>query len=86
MTEKPFAESCVENRTPILEVLRPRLEGRERLLEIGSGTGQHAVYFAPALPRLSWQTSDRQENHAGIMAWLDDAGLGNVEPPICTAY
>jgi len=81
--DKPFAESCVENRAPILEVLRPRLNACRRLLEIGSGTGQHAVYFAPELPQLSWQTSDQEENHPGIEAWLNDAGLENVEPPIC---
>jgi len=83
MAHKPFAESCVENRMPILEVLRPRLHGCRRLLEIGSGTGQHAVYFAPELPQLSWQTSDRRENHPGIRAWLDDSGLANVRAPIC---
>jgi len=83
MPDKPFSESCVENRAPILEVLRPRLDGCRRLLEIGSGTGQHAVYFAPELPRLSWQTSDRRENHPGIMAWLDESGLTNVRAPIC---
>ena len=83
MPDKPFSESCVENRVPILEVLRPRLDGCRRLLEIGSGTGQHAVYFAPELPQLSWQTSDRGENHPGIRAWLDDSGLANVQAPIC---
>jgi len=82
MPEKPFAESCVENRVPILDVLRPRLGGCRNLLEIGSGTGQHAVYFAADLPYLSWHTSDRVENHAGINAWLIDAALPNVQPPI----
>lgn len=82
MMDKPFAESCVENRAPILEVLRSRLGDCRRLLEIGSGTGQHAVYFAPEFPQLSWQTSDREENHGGIRAWLDDAGLANVASPI----
>ncbi len=80
--DKPFAESCVENSAPILEVLRPRLADCRRLLEIGSGTGQHAVYFAPELGRLVWQTSDRLENHPGINAWLREYGLSNVAPPI----
>jgi cyclopropane fatty-acyl-phospholipid synthase-like methyltransferase len=80
--EKPFAESCVENRAPISEVLRSRLNDCKRLLEIGSGTGQHAIYFAPDLPHLSWQTSDRAENHPGILAWLGEAGLANVEAPV----
>jgi len=80
--EKPFAESCVDNRAPIFGVLQPRLTNCTRLLEIGSGTGQHAVYFAADLPHLSWQTSDRAENHPGILAWLSGARLANVEPPL----
>jgi cyclopropane fatty-acyl-phospholipid synthase-like methyltransferase len=79
---KPFAESCEQNRAPILEVLRIQLAGRSRLLEIGSGTGQHAVYFAPEFPQLIWQTSDIAEHHAGIQAWLNDAGVTNVLPPL----
>lgn len=79
---KPFSESCVENRAPIFAVLEPRLRDCASLLEIGSGTGQHAVYFAADLPHLTWQTSDRAESHAGIRAWLDDAALANVVAPI----
>lgn len=79
---KPFAESCVENRRPLLCVLRQLLGGRERLLEIGSGTGQHAVYFAPAFPQLQWQTSDRPENHPGIRQWLQEEGAENALLPV----
>jgi cyclopropane fatty-acyl-phospholipid synthase-like methyltransferase len=79
---KPFAESCQQNRDPILEVLRIELADKSRLLEIGSGTGQHAVYFAPEFPQLLWQTSDVAEMHDGIQAWLDEAGLVNVLPPL----
>ena len=79
---KPYSESCEQNRAPILEVLRIELAGRSRLLEIGSGTGQHAVYFAPEFPQLSWQTSDRRGMHAGIQAWLDDQGSANILPPL----
>jgi len=82
MPEKPYAPSCDKNREPILAVLRERLAERTALLEIGSGTGQHAVYFAPALPRLSWQTSDRAENLPGIRTWLAEAGLPNTPAPI----
>ena len=82
MPDRPFAESCVENRVPIFAVLQPRLCDCRHLLEIGSGTGQHAVYFAADLPHLVWQTSDRAENHPGIMAWLAEAALPNVEPPV----
>lgn len=79
---KPFAESCEENQQPILEVLRKEFAHVHRVLEIGSGTGQHAVFFARALPHLSWQTSDRPEHHPGIRAWLDDEGPDNAHPPL----
>lgn len=78
---KPFAPSSEQNRAPILEVLRRYLPGRARLLEIASGTGQHAVYFGAEFPALEWQTSDLAENHAGIRAWVEEAGLGNVRLP-----
>jgi SAM-dependent methyltransferase len=80
--DKPFSESCVENREPIFSVLAPRLTACTSLLEIGSGTGQHAVYFAPGLPQLLWHTSDRRENHPGILAWLSDCDATNIRPPI----
>jgi len=79
---KPFAESCIENRRPILTVLRQLIAGRRQLLEIGSGTGQHAVYLAPAFPQLQWQTSDRGENHPGIRQWLQDEAVENALPPL----
>jgi len=79
---KPFAESCVENRRPIQIVLKQLLGDSGRLLEIGSGTGQHAVYFAPLFPELRWQTSDRVENHPGIEQWRREADLENVLPPL----
>ena len=80
--DKPFSQSCVENREPILAVLLSRLAECRRLLEIGSGTGQHAVYFAPELPHIFWQTSDKQENHDAIRAWLADSGASNIGRPI----
>ncbi len=82
MSEKSFAESCVQNREPIIAVLRDVFADRRRVLEIGSGTGQHAVYFAPELPHLVWQTADVAQHHAGIRAWLDEAALPNVLPPL----
>jgi len=82
MSEKPFAPACERNRDPILAVLRAHFADRRRVLEIGSGTGQHAVHFAAALPELVWQTSDRIENLTGIRAWLDEAALANTPPPI----
>ena len=83
---KPYSESCDQNRDPILDVIQPLLTNKEKdkksVLEIGSGTGQHAVYFAKKLPHLVWQTSDQQPYHEGIKLWLDDAGLDNTPPPI----
>ena len=80
---KPHAESCDQNRDPILSVLKPRLAGCSRVLEIGSGTGQHAVYFAAAMPQLHWQPSDRAENLPGIRQWLEEARLANLGDPLC---
>ncbi|HMT92799.1 DUF938 domain-containing protein [uncultured Thiothrix sp.] len=79
---KPYAASCDENREPILVVLNDLLHDYQSLLEIGSGTGQHAVYFGEQFPRLTWQTSDQLEYHAGIKAWLQDAKLANVLDPL----
>jgi cyclopropane fatty-acyl-phospholipid synthase-like methyltransferase len=80
--DKPHSPACERNREPILAVLREHFADRRRVLEIGSGTGQHAVYFAAALPQLQWQASDRVENHAGIRAWLDEAALPNALAPL----
>ncbi len=80
--DKPFSPSCERNRDPILDVLRRHLGGARHLLEIGSGTGQHAVHVAAAMPWLTWQTSDDAGNLGGISQWLDDAGLANTPPPI----
>lgn len=79
---KPYAAACDENRDPILGVLRPLFADRRAVLEIGSGTGQHAVYFASALPHLTWQTSDVAAHLPGIRAWLDEARLPNLPPPL----
>ena len=80
--ERPFSPSCERNQAPILAVLREAFARRQRVLEIGSGTGQHAVHFAAALPQLVWHPSDRVEHHAGIQAWLDDAALPNLRAPL----
>jgi cyclopropane fatty-acyl-phospholipid synthase-like methyltransferase len=80
--EKPYAEACDRNRDPILEVLRVRFADRRRVLEIGSGTGQHAVHFAAALPQLTWQTSDLEANLTGIRLWLEEVRLPNLPPPL----
>lgn len=79
---KPFSQACQNNAKPILDVLQRILVDTKTVLEIGSGTGQHAVYFGKHLSYLQWQTSDLLANHQGIGLWLDDAGLNNVLPPI----
>lgn len=79
---KQFSAACERNRDPILAILRDALAHRSRVLEIGSGTGQHAVYFAAHLPHLLWQTSDLPQNHASILAWQRDAGVRNALPPL----
>ncbi|AGA89427.1 Protein of unknown function (DUF938) [Thioflavicoccus mobilis 8321] len=80
--DKPFYPSSEENKAPILAAIAPRLNGARRLLEIGSGTGQHAVHFAAALPHLTWQCSDLAEQLPGIRLWLAEARLANLPPPI----
>lgn len=80
--DKPYSPSSERNRTPILTVLQQHLTRRLNLLEIGSGTGQHAVYFAAAMPHLRWQTSDVAQNLPGIQQWLDEAALSNTPAPL----
>lgn len=79
---KPFAESSEQNKQPILDVLRVTFADSEKVLEVGSGTGQHAVFFAEQMPHLTWICSDLEESHAGICQWLEEAGLTNVEGPL----
>lgn len=79
---KPYSEACERNRDPVLVQLRTRFADVQSVLEIGSGTGQHAVHFAAALPWLTWQCSDRAEHLPGICTWLEDAQLPNTPAPI----
>jgi cyclopropane fatty-acyl-phospholipid synthase-like methyltransferase len=82
MTSKQFSTACERNRDPILAILRDLFLTPTRVLEIGSGTGQHAVYFGQQLPHVSWQTGDLPGNHPSIVAWQADAQLPNVLAPI----
>lgn len=77
-----FSVACERNREPILAVLRDRFAQCTNVLEIGSGTGQHAVFFASHLPHLTWQTSDLPDNHASIVAWMQEAQMPNVLAPL----
>lgn len=79
---KLFSESCEQNKQPILEVLQEVFKDCKKVLEIGSGSGQHAVYFAKYLAHLNWHPSDRSENLSSIQAWAEEADLANLEAPI----
>ncbi len=82
MNGKPYAESCEQNRAPILAVLKTWLTEPGLLLEIGSGTGQHAAGMAGELPHLRWQPTDVAENLPGIRRWRDDSGCENILEPL----
>lgn len=79
---KPIAEACLRNQQPIADALCSLLSEKAKLLEIGSGTGQHAVFCARALPHIQWQTSDLAQHHDGMLKWIDEANLGNVLSPL----
>ena len=80
--DKYHAESTRRNRNPIFEVLKKEIEGSKKLLEIGSGTGQHAVYFSKKLLQILWQTSDRSINHESINYWIKRYNLKNLLLPL----
>ncbi|MBT7953059.1 MAG: DUF938 domain-containing protein [Gammaproteobacteria bacterium] len=80
--DKPYSAACDNNREPILSVIKDLFADCRSVLELGSGTGQHAVFFAGKQPHLSWQTSDLLENHEGIKLWLNEARLDNALAPL----
>lgn len=82
MFDKPFSQACENNKQPILDILSRVLAHKKILLEIGSGTGQHAAYFAPRLMHLEWHTSDMPDKHLGIAAWLVDMKVDNLHSPL----
>ncbi|WP_116473031.1 DUF938 domain-containing protein [Zobellella maritima] len=82
MSDKPFSQACENNKRPILAVLAQVFDRPGVVLEIGSGTGQHGVFFAERLTHLYWQPSDRAENIPGMSLWFADAGLPNLLPPL----
>ena len=79
---KPFSESCEQNKDVILSRIQPYLSNGVRVLEIGSGTGQHAVHFASLNPQIEWQPSDRAKNLQGIKAWIADSKCSNISSVI----
>jgi len=79
---KPHSEACERNREPILQVLRQWFVQPGTAMEIGAGTGQHAVHFAAHLPHLQWQPTDCEANLAGIGLWVSEAALPNLRAPL----
>ncbi|MGZ5006314.1 MAG: DUF938 domain-containing protein [Methylobacter sp.] len=82
MTHKPFSQACENNKDPILQVIKTVFCRPVTVWEIGSGTGQHACYFAEHLPHLEWQPTDRSENIPGIRLWREEARLANLKAPL----
>lgn len=80
--EIPFSEACERNKDPILSAIDSYLDRSKSVLEIGSGTAQHAVYFSRVKPHLVWQTSDQSQYLAGIEAQLEVAMVENVLRPL----
>ena len=78
----PFSQACENNKQPILAVLSHAFAKQKHVLEIGSGTGQHAVHFAKNIPFITWQTSDLVINHAGINQWIDTLPSPNIRRPL----
>ncbi|MBR7799789.1 DUF938 domain-containing protein [Undibacterium fentianense] len=79
---KQYSPACERNQDPILAQLKHYLNSAMHVLEIGSGTGQHAVYFSQHLPHLMWHPSDRCENHPSIRAWIASSTNNNIAQPI----
>jgi SAM-dependent methyltransferase len=78
----PYSDACERNKGPILEVLRTAFAGCRRVVEIGSGTGQHAVHFARHLTHLQWQPTDRAEHLPGLAARIVAEGPPNLASPV----
>jgi len=81
-SDKPFSQACENNKQPILERIRTIFTSPGTILEIGTGTGQHAVHFASALPHLVWQPSDRPGASGYCLGWIRDSALTNILPPV----
>ena len=83
MTDLPFSPAAERNKQPILDVLRRALPPKGRMLEIASGTGQHAAWFAAGLPGWQWQPTDLETSALpSIAAWTAEAGVNNVCTPL----
>lgn len=82
LMDKPFSQACANNQGVISDILQRVFADKLKALEIGSGTGQHGVFFAQQLPHLSWQMSDKVQNHVGINQWINDDPAANLLAPL----
>lgn len=82
MMQKPFSQACENNQAPITAVLEKIWPEPREILEIGTGTGQHAVYIAKHMPHLSWQPSEQDDDFSGMQMWFDESKLKNIKPPL----
>jgi len=80
--QKPYSESCDQNKFPILSIINPIFSDCSKILEIGSGTGQHAIFFAENMPHLSWHCSDCHSYIEGIKQWVEESDVPNVITPV----
>ena len=78
----PFNPAAERNKTPILQAIAPYLTRASTVLELGAGSGQHALYFASQLPHLRWQATDQPDNLAGLLRNLATPALPNLAVPI----
>ena len=79
---KPNAPSCEQNQQVILDVLKTLFIESGDVLEIGSYTGQHAVYFTEHLPHLNWYPGDLEAEHAGMKMWFSDVKHDRIHVPL----
>lgn len=86
MIDKPYSQACENNKAFILAELTQHFAKVNNVLEIGSGTGQHAVFFAPNLPHINWYCADQSEYHEGINGWIDEYPSPNLHRPIALKF
>lgn len=79
---KQFSEASEQNKQPILEVLQQVFAEPGLVVEIGSGTGQHAAWFPVKLPHLVWQPTDLKETLPSVSAWIEEADEDNIRTPL----
>lgn len=81
--DKPFSQACENNKRYILDEIIQVFTCPKNVVEIGSGTGQHACYFSRHLPHIMWQPTDQLENLSGITQWVQHSLLTNLKLPLC---